>query len=88
MNLNDSNGKTVHHGHNIKRIRELLGIKQSLLAHQLGISQQAVSDMEKRTIISDETLEKVSAVLEISAATIKSFSDNLIVDVIFKKEGR
>jgi len=86
MNQNDSTAKTTQHGHNVKRIRELLGIKQSMLANQLGITQQAVSDMEKRTFISDETLEKVSGVLKISVTTIKNFSDDLIVDVILKRE--
>ena len=32
-----------HQGRNIKRIREILGIKQDVLAVDLGLTQQAVS---------------------------------------------
>jgi DNA-binding XRE family transcriptional regulator len=28
--------KTIHQGRNIKRFREMLGIKQEALAHELG----------------------------------------------------
>jgi DNA-binding XRE family transcriptional regulator len=30
--------KTVHEGRNVKRIREILGIKQDTLANELGLS--------------------------------------------------
>jgi DNA-binding XRE family transcriptional regulator len=35
--------KVVHEGRNVKRIREILGIKQEALAMDLGLSQQAIS---------------------------------------------
>jgi len=40
--------KTIHEGRNVKRIREILGIKQDALAMELGLSQQAVSALSKR----------------------------------------
>ena len=48
----------VHQGHNVKRIREILGIKQDALAIKLGLSQQAVSQLEqKEKPLMDSTLD-------------------------------
>jgi DNA-binding transcriptional regulator YiaG len=41
----------THHGRAVKRIREILRIKQEVLADALGISQQSVSDLEKKETI-------------------------------------
>ncbi len=37
--------KSIHEGRNVKRIREILGVKQDDLASDLGLSQQAVSNI-------------------------------------------
>jgi peptidoglycan-N-acetylmuramic acid deacetylase len=66
--------ETVHHGLNIMRLRELMGIRQELLAGSLQITQQTLSDLEQKGQIDDESLEKVSKVLDISVETIKNFS--------------
>jgi len=42
----------VHHGHNIKRLREILRVKQDGLAVALQITQQAVSPGENRINVS------------------------------------
>ena len=39
---------TVHHGHNIKRLREILSVKQDAIASEFGITQQAVSELGKK----------------------------------------
>ena len=44
--MTTENMATSHHGRNVKRIREMLGIKQEALAIDLGISQQAISALE------------------------------------------
>ena len=31
--------ETIHHGKNVKRLREILGIKQEVIALELNISQ-------------------------------------------------
>ena len=54
------NDKTVHEGRNVKRIREILGIKQDTLANELGLSQQAISALEQKERIDDKVLEDVS----------------------------
>lgn len=49
--------KSIHEGYNVKRIREVLGIKQDALALQLGLSQQAVSQLEQKEALDAEILE-------------------------------
>lgn len=70
--------KTIHEGHNVKRIREMLGIKQDALAIQLGLSQQAISQLEQKETLDMPTLEKVSKALGVTPDAIKSFSEETI----------
>ena len=43
----------THHGHSIKRIRDMLGIKQETLAAELNMTQQAFSKLEQKEQIED-----------------------------------
>ena len=72
----------VHHGRNIKRLREILGVKQEAIAAEFMFSQQAVSDMENKALIGDEILERVAKVLRIPVEAIKNFNDEAAVNVI------
>jgi len=38
----------IHHGRNVKRLREMFGLKQDVLADVIGVSQQTVSRYESR----------------------------------------
>ena len=38
----------THHGHSIKRVRDMLGIKQETLAAELNMTQQAFSKLEQK----------------------------------------
>lgn len=71
-----------HQGRNVKRIREILGIKQDALAIDLGLSQQAVSLLEQRETLDAPTLEKVAKVLGVSEEAIKNFNDEQAVNII------
>ena len=73
---------TIHYGHNIKRIREILGIKQDALATKLNMTQQAVSDWENKAQIDDKILEKVAEELKINIEVIKNFNDELAIDIL------
>lgn len=68
-----------HHGMNVKRLREHLQIKQEYLAVQMGLSQQAISNMEQRETIDAPTLEKISAILKVPIELIKNFDDEKTV---------
>ncbi|GHT34083.1 transcriptional regulator [Bacteroidia bacterium] len=72
----------VHHGRNIRRLREILNIKQDTIAAELNISQQAMSKLEQKEMIDDEVLERISNVLGISANAIKKFNDEAAINVI------
>jgi len=70
----------VHHGRNIRRMRDLLGIKQEAIAKELDISQQSVSEMEQKVIIDDETLEKVAKVLNVPVNALKYMTDESTIN--------
>ena len=70
---------TPHIGTKIRRIRELRGIKQEVLASELGISQSDVSSMERSDTIDEDRLQKVADVLGVSPEAIKSFSEEALV---------
>ncbi|MNU16906.1 Helix-turn-helix domain protein [compost metagenome] len=79
----------VHEGRNIKRFREMLGIKQDALAFDLDMSQQAISLLEQKETIDTPLLQKISAVLKIPVEAIQNFDEEQAVNVIantFNKE--
>lgn len=72
---------TIHHGRNVKRIREMLGIKQDFMATSLGLSQQAISQLEQKEVLDGPVLQKVSKVLGVSEEAIKNFSEEAAVNI-------
>jgi transcriptional regulator with XRE-family HTH domain len=74
--------RTVHEGRNVKRIREILGIKQETLAFDLGISQQAISALEQKEALDKEMLEKVANALKISPDAIRNFNEEGVINNI------
>lgn len=73
--------KKVHHGRNIKRFRELFGIKQEALAIDLGQdwSQKKVSRLEEHEVIEDDVLEQVAKILQLPVAAIKNFTEEAAI---------
>jgi len=78
----DTAPKKVHQGRNIKRLREMLGIKQESLAFDLGVSQATVSDYEQREALDEKLLEKVSQALKVPVEAIKNISDEATINYI------
>ena len=76
------NEKTIHEGRNVKRIREILGIKQDALAMELGLSQQAISALEQKEKLDEKILVDVAKSLKISPEAIKSFNEEAAVNYI------
>ena len=72
----------VHEGKNVKRIREMLGVKQEALAMDLGITQQAVSQLEQKEALDKELLEKIAEVLKVPVEAIKNFDEQTAVQII------
>jgi len=74
--------ETVHHGHNIKRLRDLLGVKQETIAMGLQISQQAMSKLEQKEQIEDDLLERISKILNVPVESIKNFDDKAAINIV------
>jgi hypothetical protein len=73
--------KTIHHGRNVKRFREMWGIKQDGLAHQLGEdwNQKKISALEQKEVIDDLLLEQVAKILKAPAEAIKNFDEEAAI---------
>lgn len=74
--------KKIHEGQNVKRIREILGVKQDTLAFDLNISQQAISLLEQKESIDPAMLLEISKSLKVPVEAIKNFSDEHAVNII------
>jgi transcriptional regulator with XRE-family HTH domain len=72
---NDMPHKIIHQGRNIKRFREMLGIKQEALAATLGDdwNQKKISLLEQKEIIEPVLLQQVSGALKIPVEAIQNF---------------
>ncbi|MFM1972061.1 MAG: hypothetical protein RL185_743 [Bacteroidota bacterium] len=67
--------KAVHQGKNVKRIREILGIKQDTLAIQMGLTQQAVSQLEQKETLDSKQIEEIARILKVSPDIIRHMTD-------------
>lgn len=76
--------KKIHQGRNIKRFREMLGIKQDALAFDLGEdwNQKKISLLEQKEIIADPLLKKISEVLKIPVEAFQNFDEEQAVNII------
>ena len=72
----------VHEGRNVKRIREILGIKQETLASDLGMNQQKISLLEGKEKLDEELLEEVAKALKVSPDTIRNFNEEAAINII------
>jgi transcriptional regulator with XRE-family HTH domain len=73
--------KTIHQGKNVKRFREMMGIKQDALASMLGDdwNQQKISLLEQKEQIDDPLLEQIAAQLKVPAEAIKKFDEEMAI---------
>ena len=74
----------IHQGRNVKRFREMLGIKQEALAHDLGEdwNQKKISLLEQKETIENQLLEKISEVLKIPVEAFQNFDEEQAVNLI------
>ncbi len=72
----------VHQGRNIKRFRDILGVKQETLAEKLEMTQQAFSKLEQKVQIDEKTLTKVAEILHIPVEAIKNTTDEAAFNII------
>jgi len=76
--------KKIHQGRNIKRFREMLGIKQEALAFDLGEdwNQKKVSLLEQKETIEENILERISNILKIPMEAIENMDDEQAINII------
>jgi transcriptional regulator with XRE-family HTH domain len=76
--------KTIHQGRNVKRFREMLGIKQEALALELGDdwNQRKISLLEQKDIIEPELLEQIATALKVPVEAIKNFDEEAAISFI------
>jgi len=66
----------IHLGHNVQRIREIIGIKQIDLGMRCdGWSQQQISKLEQAENIDESTLEILAVGLGVTPEFIKNFKE-------------
>jgi transcriptional regulator with XRE-family HTH domain len=84
MTNTDRPAGRVHHGRNIKRFREMFGIKQEALALELGDdwSQKKVSRLEENERVEEDVLEQVAKILKVPVEAIKRFDENAAINYI------
>lgn len=68
--------KNTHHGHAIKRLRHSLGMKQEVLASNMGLSQTQISTYEQRKVINKELIEKFAKALGVAPEIIKELEED------------
>ena len=75
---------TIHEGRNIKRFREMLGVKQDALAAELGDdwNQQKISLLEQKQTVDPAILQQVSDALKIPVEAFRNFDEEKAVNII------
>ncbi|WP_342086189.1 helix-turn-helix domain-containing protein [Dyadobacter sp. OTU695] len=73
--------KHIHQGRNVRRFREMLGIKQERLAFELGEewSQKRVSLLEQKEVIEQDILDQVAKILNVPSEAIKNFDEETAI---------
>ncbi|WP_294332599.1 helix-turn-helix transcriptional regulator [uncultured Chryseobacterium sp.] len=74
----------IHQGRNIKRFREMLGIKQEALAFDLGEdwNQKKISLLEQKDVVEEALLQKISEVLHIPVEAFQNFDEEAAINLI------
>lgn len=74
----------IHQGRNVKRFREMLGIKQEALAYALGEdwNQKKISMLEQKDVIEDSLLKQISNSLKIPVEAFQSFDEEQAINII------
>ncbi len=81
MNTETPTHRPIHEGHNVKRMREILGIKQEALAQKLNLSQQTVSRLEAKEVLEDDWMKKIADALNVSEEAIRNFKEETAVNI-------
>ncbi|RQO69390.1 transcriptional regulator [Pedobacter sp. KBW06] len=72
----------IHQGKNVKRFREMLGIRQEALADLLGSewSQKRISLIESREMVDPGLLNSIAEVLKIPVQVLENFNEQAAIN--------
>ena len=82
--MSEATTKPIHQGRNVKRFREMLGIKQEALAYQLGEdwNQKKISLLEQKEEIEASLLSQIAEALKLPVEAFQNFDEEQAVNVI------
>lgn len=82
--MTESQSKSIHQGRNVKRFREMLGIKQEALAFELGEdwNQKKISLLEQKEEIEASLLAQIAEVLKLPVEAFQNFDEEQAVNII------
>ncbi|WP_256010234.1 helix-turn-helix domain-containing protein [Desertivirga xinjiangensis] len=74
----------IHQGRNVRRFREMLGLKQEALSIALGEdwNQKRISLLEAKETLEPEVLAQVAKALNVPEEAIKNFDEQSAVNII------
>jgi transcriptional regulator with XRE-family HTH domain len=74
----------IHEGRNVKRFREMLGIKQEALAYDLGEdwNQKKISLLEQKETIETPLLQQIASALKIPVEAFQQFDEEQAINII------
>lgn len=84
LNLITAMEQKIHQGRNVKRFREMLGIKQEALALDLGNdwNQKKISLLEQKEEIDENLLNAISKALKIPIEAFQNFDEEQAINII------
>ncbi|KFF23904.1 helix-turn-helix domain-containing protein [Chryseobacterium vrystaatense] len=84
MSDTDMQNKKIHQGRNIKRFREMMGIKQEAMAFELGEewNQKKVSLLEQKESVESDIVKQVAKILKIPLEAIENLDEEQTVNII------
>jgi transcriptional regulator with XRE-family HTH domain len=82
MDIDTMPQRKVHHGQNVKRLREILNIKQEVLADKIKVTQQSLSRYETLEKLDEEVLEKIAKEMNIPVDAIKNFDEEKAINIV------
>ncbi|MFT4092434.1 MAG: helix-turn-helix transcriptional regulator [Niabella sp.] len=76
--------KKIHEGRNVKRFREMLGIKQEALAYELGDdwNQKKISLLEQKETVDTPLLQQIADVFKLPVEAFQNLDDEQVVNII------
>lgn len=76
----------IHHGRNVKRFREMRGLKQEGLAYELAEmwNQKRVSLLEQKEVLDPDLISRIAEILSVPQEAITNFNEDIAMQALGK----